>query len=501
MRQTSGAAAGVEARSSKRLGAWIGVAAIVVVLLTAGMFYFTRQAKPVASGKIAIVVLPFTSMSTDKDQEYFSDGLAEELIAVLSRNPKLRVISRSSAFSFKGKEVDIKTIAQKLNTTHVLEGSVRKAGNQLRITAQLIEASTDSNLWSQTYDRQLENIFAVQDDIANSVAGALKATLEGGRVPKAKQTNPEAYNAYLQGRYFFDRRSKEDLEKAISYYEQALKIDPNYARAWVGLSVVHGSQADSGYVSVDEGYAKARKKAEKALELDPNSAEAHWNMGWIKMIYDWDWTGADVAFKRALKLEPANADVVRGGAFLAAILGRFDEAIILDHRAIELDPLRVAAYNNLGIQAYYAGRWDEAEAALRKALELNPQYPSAHCFLGCIYLAQSRMEEALAEMQKEPEPLWRGQGLALAYHAAGKKKEADAALVEYIEKFQNDAAFQIAEIYAYRGETDKAFEWLERAYKQRDGGLSTMKGDPLLRSIEKDPRYRAFLIKMKLPVE
>ena len=204
--------------------------------------------------------------------------------------------------------------------------------------------------------------------------------------------------------------------------------------------------------------------------------------------YDWDWTGADAAYKRALELEPGNADVVRGAAGLAATLGRFDEAIKLDRRAIELDPLRAAAHFNLGFHAYYAGRWEEAEAAFRKALELNPQYPSAHMNLGRIYLAQSKPEEALAEMQKEPEPFWRGQGLALAYHAAGKKKEADAALAEYIEKYQNNSAFQIAEIYAYRGETDKAFEWLERAYKQRDGGLSEMKGDPLLRNIEKDPR-------------
>ena len=200
--------------------------------------------------------MPFTNLSTDKEQEYFSDGLTEELLNVLAKNPKLQVTSRTSAFSFKGKEVDIKTIAEKLNVTHVLEGSVRKAGNQLRITAQLIEVATDSHLWSQTYDRQMENIFAVQDDIAASVAGALKVTLEGGQTPKAQETNPEAYNAYLQGRYFYDRRSKEDLEKAIGYYEQALQIDPNYARAWVGLSAVHSRQAGMGYVPVDEGYAK-----------------------------------------------------------------------------------------------------------------------------------------------------------------------------------------------------------------------------------------------------
>jgi eukaryotic-like serine/threonine-protein kinase len=491
-----------ETQSSKKSRAWIFASAMIVVLLAAAMFYISRKPKPpaVTTGKTAIAVLPFTNLSTDKEQEYFSDGLSEELLNVLAKNPRLQVTSRTSAFSFKGKETDIKTIAQKLNVTHVLEGSVRKAGNQLRITAQLIEVATDSHLWSQTYDRQMENIFAVQDEIAASVANALKATLEG--VPsKAQQTNPEAYNAYLQGRYFADRRTREDLEKAIGYYEQALRIDPNYARAWVELSGVHVNQVGSGLIPVDEGFGKARKEVQKALELNPDLAEAYAQMGFIKMVHDWDWTGADAALQKALELEPANADVVRRAANLAGTLGRFDEAITLDRRAIELDPLRITTYNNLGVRAYYAGRFDQAEQALRKVLELNPQHPSTHSFLNQIYLAQSKLAEALAEMKKEPEPVWRLHGLALAYHAAGKKKEAEDALAKFIEEYQNVAAFQVAEIYAYRGEIDKAFEWLERAYTQRDGGLSEIKGDPLLRNLERDPRYTAFLKKLKLPVD
>ncbi len=212
-----------------------------------------------------MAVLPFVNLSKDEDQEYFSDGLTEELLNVLAKNPKLQVTSRTSAFSFKGTKTDIKTVAEKLNVTHVLEGSVRKAGNQIRITAQLIEVSTDSHLWSQTYDRQMENIFAVQDDIATSVSSALKVTLEGGHTIKAQQTNPEAYNAYLQGRHFYDRRMKEDLEKAIGYYEQALKIDPNYARAWIGLSTVHGAQADYGLLV-------GRRRIQKSQEGSRKSA-------------------------------------------------------------------------------------------------------------------------------------------------------------------------------------------------------------------------------------
>lgn len=492
----------VASRDARPKALKFSLAAILVILLAATIFYFMRKTNAPASasgGKTSLVVLPFTS--ADKEQEYFSDGLAEELIGTLSKNPKLRVISRSSAFSFKGKETDVKTIAQKLNVTHVLEGSVRKSGNQLRISAQLVEAATDSNIWSQTYDRQIENIFAVQDEITSAVADALRATLQGEQTPKLKETNPEAYNAYLQGRYFYDRRSKEDLEKAIGYFEQALRIDPNFARAWVGLSDTHSRQADRGYIPVNESYANARQEADKALELDSTLAEAHSAIGWIKTFHDWDWTGADAAYKKALELEPANADIVRRSAVLAGTLGRFDEAITLDRRAIELDPLGVTTHFNLAIYTFYAGRWQEAEAAIRKALELNPQYPGAHFQLGLIYLVQSKTEKALAEMQEEPAEDYRAYGVALAYHALGKRKEADAALEDCIKEFQNSGAFQIAEIFAFRGETDKAFEWIERAYKQRDSVLAVIKGDPMLRNLEHDPRYRAFLQKMKLPVD
>jgi tetratricopeptide (TPR) repeat protein len=365
----------------------------------------------------------------------------------------------------------------------------------------LIEVATDSHLWSDTYDRQMENIFAVQDDIANSVAGSLKVALEGGQTLKLQRTNPEAYNAYLQGRFYLERRSTEDLEMAIRYFDQALKIDSSYARAWVGLSRAHFSQTASGVVSVAEGGENALKEAQKALKLDPNIAETHAAMAWVKTVYLWDWAGADASYKRALELEPTNADIVRDAAMLAHTLGRFDEAIVLARKAIELDPLSVTAHYRLGFHSYYAGRFSEAETAFRKVLELNPQRPETRVQLGRISLAQSKPQEALAEIQKEPHALWREYGLALAYHALRKEKEADAALAEYIKQYHNDAAFQIAEIYAYRGETDKAFEWLERAYNQKDGGLSQMKGDPQLRSLHRDPRWPAFLKKMKLPLD
>jgi serine/threonine protein kinase len=290
---------------------WI-VSAAIFLLLIATIFYFVRQNQPSetqlgsvpSTEKTSIVVLPFTNMSGDKDQEYFSDGLTEEITDVLTKNPKLQVTSRTSAFSFKGKNADLKTIAEKLQVTHVLEGSIRKAGDQIRITAQLIKASNDSNLWSQTYDRKMENIFAIQDEISEAVADALKITLSGAPIAKSTEPNPDAYNNYLQGKYFFTKRTKEDLEKAITYYEKAVEIDPQFARGWVGLSSVHTAQADRSYIPANDGYEKARKEAERALQLDPNSAGGYITVGWIKRSYDWDWIGADAAYRRALELEP-----------------------------------------------------------------------------------------------------------------------------------------------------------------------------------------------------
>lgn len=486
---------------------WI-VSAAILLLLLATIFYFVRQNKPSetkvtsapATEKTSIVVLPFTNMSGDKDQEYFSDGLTEEITDVLTKNPKLQVTSRTSAFSFKGKNADLKTIAEKLQVTHVLEGSIRKAGNRVRITAQLIKASNDSNLWSQTYDRKMENIFAVQDEISDAVADALKVTLEGKHIAKTKEPNPEAYNNYLQGKYFYTNRTKEDLEKAIKYFEKAVQIDPSFSRGWVGLSSTHTAQADRSYISAKEGYEKARTEAQKALELDPNSAGGYLEMGWIKRSYDWDWAGADAAYLRALELEPDNANAIRGKAALSSTLGRFDEAIQLDEQALKVDPLRISAHNNMGLDSYYAGHWQKAEAAYRKVLEMTPDYPGAHGSLGLVYLAQSKNDEALAEMLKEQEPIWRDQGLALAYYAVRDKEKADAVLRDVLQKHQDDP-FQIAEIYAYRGEVDQAFEFLERAYNLRDVGLSNMKGDPLLRNLEHDARYASFLRKMKLPID
>jgi serine/threonine protein kinase/tetratricopeptide (TPR) repeat protein len=505
LRRLTSASATVRAAQPTRLRRRTVVIAVALPVLlalaviAALRFGRGRNASSPPTTAPSIAVLPFVDMSPQKDQEYFADGLAEELLNSLARTPGVRVVARTSSFQFKGKNAKLADIGRELNVATILEGSVRKQANRVRITAQLINASDGFHLWSETYDRELNDIFAVQEEIAQSVAASLKVTLLGGTSPSTRGTSQEAYNAYLQGRYFYQRSSKEGLERAVSYYQRAIDLDPGYARAWVGLAEAHSHQADWGYVLVEDGYPKALAEAERALALDANLAEAHAAVGWIKTTFQWDWAGADAAYKQALALGPGNFEVLYGAAVLALDLGRRQEALALCLRAEELDPLNTQIYIDLARAHYWSGRLPEATAAVTKALEIDPARQYAHTLLAVLETAQSRPQEALAEMEREPDLNWRLFGLALTYHALGRKQESDAALAELIAKFQAVSAFQVAEVYAFRGESDRAFQWLERAYVQRDGGLTWIKGDPLLKSLQRDPRYAAFLKKMRLP--
>jgi TolB-like protein/Tfp pilus assembly protein PilF len=461
----------------------------------------------------SIAVLPFVNMSRDEENEYFADGLAEELLNVLSKIRGLRVASRTSAFSFKGIKVDIPTVAQKLNVATILEGSVRKSGKRLRITAQLIQVATDSHLWSETYDRELEDIFAVQDDIAQSVVKELRSALLGEKpdasasaavkaeiqaAAKGRGENAEAYRLYLQGRFFEDHFTREDTAKAFEYYRQALQIDPQYALALAGVARVHSDQAGSSWLPIAEGFGKAREAAQRALDLDPDLAEAHAAMGEICTLYDWDWRGADQSFKRALELAPGNALILRSAAVLAGDLGRVQEAIEMLQRAAALDPLGVSVHRSLARRCHAAGLLDEAEAAARKALEINPHGARNHFLLGFILLTQGRLDDAQEAFQREVHDTFRLLGLSQVHHARGRDAESRAALRALVEKDADGSAYQIALGHAYRGETDLSFEWLERAYRQRDPGLSIMKVEPTLRGLHDDPRWQPFLEKMGL---
>ncbi|QOI97988.1 MAG: tetratricopeptide repeat protein [Flammeovirgaceae bacterium] len=475
-----------------------GTVAALILLVAA--FYYFRSDNSMPSGQSeeqGIAVLPFADLSPEGDQEYFSDGLSEELLNLLARIPELKVISRTSAFSFKGKNEDIRSIGKKLGVTHILEGSVRKSSDKIRITAQLIHVSDGSHIWSKTYDRTLGDIFKIQDEIANAVVQELKLTLSGNEV-HPRPANSEAYNLYLQGRYFFAKHRREDVDEAIDLFNQAIAIDNSLADAWAALSLAYASHANNGYIDPAEGFEKARTAANKAIGLADDLASGHYALASILSAYDWNWPGAQDEFRKAIARDPSNIGAINGMANLALTLGQFDQAISLYTKALELDPLRTVIKVNLAMTLMHANRLDEAAQQLNRALELNPNFPTARYRLGLIYLLQGNAAKAIEELQKEVVEDWRMQGLAMAYYKAGKIKEADVLLKNFITEFQEVSAFQIAEIYGCRNDAGQVFAWLEKAYAQRDGGLSTLTGNPWLRSMENDPRYAEFRRKMKL---
>jgi TolB-like protein len=460
----------------------------------------------------SIAVLPFINMSRDEENEYFADGLAEELLNVLAKIPGLRVAARSSAFTFKGKGATVADVGRALNVATVLEGSVRKAGNRMRISVQLVKVVDGYQLWSETYDRTLEDIFAVQDDIAQSVLKELRTTLLGGAADsmaskeaaaavaaavKGRSTDPEAHRLFLQARYFIDRNTGEDTKKGIGYLKEAVALEPEFALAWGELGRAYASEANWGWATAAEGFARSREAITRALALEPDLAEGHAGMGWIQMSHDFDWRGAEMSYRRALELAPGNALVLHQSGFLIGNMGRFDEGIGLGRRAVEQDPLSAPAYFFLGLTYWTAVRPAEAVAALRKALELAPQYAAAHTWLSIVLLEQGRNDEALAEALQEPEDWGRLFAVAVIQNAAGRQAESDQALEELAARFGDVGAYQVAQAHASRGEVAPAFEWLERAFTQRDPGIFWTRVDPLLGSLHADPRWGVFLRKLE----
>jgi TolB-like protein/lipoprotein NlpI len=444
-------------------------------------------------GDKSIAVLPFVNMSADKEQEYFSDGISEELLNQLAKIRELRVIARTSSFSFKGRNIEIAEIARRLNVAHVLEGSVRRSGKKLRITAQLIRAADSSHLWSETYDRELDDIFAVQDEIAGAVVEQLKVELLGG-APKARATDPKAFALVLQGRELAHQFTAAGSEQAIALYRQALAIDPAYAAAWVGLTSAYINQAVDGLRPIDESYRRAREAVNRALALDPDDAQAHARLSRIALDYDGDLAGAAQHMARALELAPEDAGILRNAATLARSLGRLDDAIAIGEVVTVRDPVGTSSHANLGLGYRYAGSLDAAIASLRTALALSPGYLGAHYNIGVALLLKGRPEAALAEMQQESDAgPWRQIGLPMVWHSLGRKAESDAALAELIRTHEKDSAFNIAYVLAYRGEADRAFEWLEKAVAYHDTGLADIVVEPLFANIRKDPRWLPFL--------
>lgn len=480
--------------------------ALLVFLLVLPIWAHFRRLKAqearTSENTPSIAVLPFADLSPTNDQEYLSDGVAEELIAELAKVPGLRVVASSSSFQFKGRNEDVRSIGKKLGVADILEGSVQRQGDHVRIRVKLTKADEGIELWSETYDGKVGEIFSVQDDIARAAAAALQVKLLGGAVGSAgiRGTNKDAYEAYLEGQYFLGRGDNEkDLNKALTYADRAIKADPNYAPAWGLRSRVRNLMADFSVTNMSQGYEQARQDAEHAIVLNPSLAEGYLALGWIQMNHDWDWASADASLARAADVEPGNAGVWYCHSLLYEFQGRLAEAIEAQKRAISLDPLSPRYYSLLGYLLYFSGKYEESDAALAKALELNPQKEQDHITRGELLLARGHAQEALAQVEQEPDKGWKLFGEALAYYRLGRAHDSDAALQRLIVTGGEPWACQIAQIYAYRGERNKAFEWLDRAYQLHDGGLPYMKVDFILRSLKEDPRYANLLDRMHLP--
>jgi TolB-like protein len=437
----------------------------------------------------SIVVLPFADLSPEGDQGYFSDGIAEELLNLLAGIPELRVISRSSAFSFKGKNVDIPTIAQQLNVAHVLEGSVRKDGQKIRITAQLIDARTDTHLWSATYDRTLDDIFVIQDEIAGQVTESLKATLLGGTSPKSTETDPEAYALYLRGAHLKFFGTEEASKKAETYLREALAIDPEFAPAWGYLFSVLVNSARSGFIDYDEGHRQARAANSRHLELNPNSAEAHTDRAWLAMMYDRNLEEAAEHIKQARALAPNDASVLATSSTFAETMGRIGLAIELGERGLLADPLNSTYTANLATVYAYSGQLDRAEELLNRAIELRPDNEGSLVWLAKIHLLQGRAGDAIAVAERISTKHLRLWSLPMAYHDLGQQEKSNELLRTLIDDHADIAASFIAENHAWRGEIDQAFTWLDRAINENQFMWGSLVFDPAFRNLHDDPRW------------
>ncbi|MDP9087551.1 MAG: TIR domain-containing protein [Pseudomonadota bacterium] len=453
---------------------------------------------PSAVPEKSIAVLPFADMSEKKDQEYFSDGLAEELIDLLAQVQDLRVPARTSSFAFKGKADDVQSIAQKLRVAHVLEGSVRKAGNTLRVTVQLIRADNGYHLWSRTYDRDIKDIFKVQDEIAAAVVEVLKAKLAPAQAVAAyRSSNTEAYNQYLLGKRFHSRGNVDGWRRAIDAFHQAIALDRHYAAAYASLALSEYALADS--TGDAAGQRQAMIDAETAVTVAPQQADGYGSRGVLRMNVSWDWSGAEADLEKALALDPASDKVQANYATLLQGLGRLQEAIAVGRRATEIDPLSAIAWSNLGQYLTFHKDYAASHEALRRGLEINPESSFGGHHLAILQLLEGNAAAALATARKIGIEAFRLTDVAMAEHSLGHAKEFQQAIDELIAKHARDFAYQVAEALAWRGEKDKAFEWLERAYQQRDGGLSEIKVDSLLESLHGDSHFKALLRKMKLP--
>ena len=460
----------------------------------------TAPTQPETAGDKSIAVLPFVDLSEKHDQAYFADGMADEVMNLLAKIPQLKVISRTSAAQFKGRDVDVKTIGSTLGVRYIVEGSVRKSADRFRITAELVDTRDDSQRWSETYDRGIGETFAVQDAIAASLVRALELAVGSQAFPaRSMPQNPAVYDLYLRGEQAYDRFDRAGYDQAADLYQQALDLDKNFAPAAIGLAEVLVARVQWGYISPKIGYQQARQAAETAGKLDPQASGPHQVLSEIHSQYDWDWSGALREADQAIALDPRSTTGYLAKSLVLHSLGRLTEADTELRHALSLDPLSPAICFNRGWGFLWGGHLPEAEESLRRTLQISPTYESAHFYLGHVLLLRGDPAGALAQMQQEPDQESRLAGIAAVQFTLGHRKESDAALEQLTRIATEDWASGIALVHAIRNESDAAFAWLDRAYAQKDEDLYIIKGNPLLRNVVHDPRYGAFLRKLNLP--
>ncbi|WP_146909113.1 tetratricopeptide repeat protein [Arenimonas daejeonensis] len=450
----------------------------------------------------SIAVLPFDDMSAQKDQGYFSDGLAEEVLNLLAQVPQLRVIARTSSFSFKGQTADIGRIARALNVANVLEGSVRKSGDKLRVTAQLIRSSDSSHLWSQNYDVELTDVFEVQDQIARAVVAALKVKLLPGQqgIHAHRPRVPEAYDHYLRGQDVFRRGRYDDIQRAVEAFERAVELDPGYAAAFAGLANARGAVAD--FAPDPEARAAGKRSAaaaaERAIVLAPDLADGYVVRGRMRMALLRDWAGAEADFRQALAVEPNRTEVLIPYALLQNNLLHTGQSLKAVRRALDADPLSWVAWMLQGAVLARAGRVEDSRSSFERSLQISPASSYSRYELGCLELVHGRPEVALTHFRLAGEAFGQA-GIAMAQHTLGKPQESQAALDELETKYATGFLFQIAQVHAWRGDHDAAFAWLERACNEHDAGITRLRSDLVLDRIRDDPRLAALVKKVGFP--
>lgn len=518
------------ARVSKKSPLLVPAVVLITLALLSGWWFMQRAGRdhqnvstgspnpvPATSTKApdqkSVAVLPFVNLSDDKGSEYFSDGVSEELLTVLQKIPGLHVAARTSAFSFKGKNATAQEIGQKLGVAHLVEGSVRKAGDTVRIAARLTRADTGEELWSENYTRNLKDVFAVQTELAQTIVEQLRGRFGGTGTKERIQAevqaaekggtkNVDAHELYLQGRFYENRHSDKSAREALAAYQHAVELDPGFALAWAGVAQMHlwfaGFSTEGGQKTFDAHLAAARDAIARALSIEPDLTNGLLAQAWIETNFDFNWNAAAQTVSKALALAPADPNIAIAAGNLEIARGNADHAIELYRKAVDLDPVNASARSFLAFNLAATKRFAEAQAEFPRVVELNSAAPWAHAGLGLSYLLQNKFEEAATEAQADAGEWCRLLIVSCAHWGQKRVKESDAALAELIKNDAETAAYQIAEAYAYRGDKDRAFEWLERARRQRDPGLAGLHKDPLLTNLQDDPRWNTFLRTMGL---